>query len=198
MKRNRKSILVKRIVTAVLVLMWMILISSFSAQNGQQSGGLSKKVAKNVVETQEKLLKKKWDSKQKEAKILALQFPVRKTAHMTEYGILAVLLMFHFSCYLIRNPGNNSKRTDKELFQLADALDDYHDSKVCHRIPWKCRLALAELLVFLYAAGDELHQRFVAGRTGCWQDVVIDGIGGGIFLLLLSLAHRIYRLHIAK
>lgn len=41
----------------------------------------------------------------------------------------------------------------------------------------------------LYAATDEIHQLFVAGRTGKWQDVLIDSSGAltGMLLVLLVL-----------
>ena len=36
----------------------------------------------------------------------------------------------------------------------------------------------------LYAATDEIHQLFVAGRTGKWQDVLLDSSGALAGLLL--------------
>lgn len=48
------------------------------------------------------------------------------------------------------------------------------------------------VLVFLYAAGDELHQRFVPGRSGQFSDVLIDTLGGICMLLLLHLARKWY------
>ena len=39
----------------------------------------------------------------------------------------------------------------------------------------------------LYAITDEVHQLYIPGRSGKWQDVCIDSIGVllGIFVLLL-------------
>lgn len=48
----------------------------------------------------------------------------------------------------------------------------------------------------ILAAVDEIHQRFVPGRSGELRDVVVDLVGGAIFLLLcwlaccVRLAHR--------
>ena len=39
------------------------------------------------------------------------------------------------------------------------------------------------LLAFLYAASDEFHQSFVAGRGATMMDVGIDSIGAGLGLL---------------
>ena len=44
---------------------------------------------------------------------------------------------------------------------------------------------LAALIALIYAATDEYHQTFVAGRTGTATDVVVDAIGVGIALALL-------------
>ena len=41
----------------------------------------------------------------------------------------------------------------------------------------------------LYAATDEIHQLFVAGRTGKWQDVLLDSSGAlaGLMLAMFML-----------
>lgn len=51
----------------------------------------------------------------------------------------------------------------------------------------------AFICTFLYAATDEFHQRFVAGRAGRITDVAIDGIGA--FLALLFLYFILRRVH---
>lgn len=44
---------------------------------------------------------------------------------------------------------------------------------------------LGALIALLYAATDEYHQTFVAGRSGSATDVLVDAIGVGIALALL-------------
>lgn len=46
------------------------------------------------------------------------------------------------------------------------------------------RYVLAFFLTILYAASDEWHQGFTRGRTPSFSDIVIDGAGGFIGLLL--------------
>ncbi len=41
------------------------------------------------------------------------------------------------------------------------------------------------------AAADECHQLFVPGRSGRWQDVVIDTLGGLAFLAAVALPGRL-------
>jgi VanZ family protein len=51
--------------------------------------------------------------------------------------------------------------------------------------PLSDRLRLIGLLLaLLYAASDEYHQTFVPGRNGHWPDVVVDGVGGVIAVLV--------------
>lgn len=39
--------------------------------------------------------------------------------------------------------------------------------------------------VFLYAVSDEIHQLFVPGRVGCFQDVMIDTSGGILACIII-------------
>ena len=83
----------------------------------------------------------------------------RKCAHLIEYAALAMLLW-----RALRKPVKNVS------------------------CPWNWREArLVLLLVALYAASDEFHQRFVATRTAHVTDVLIDIAGGaaGLFALWL-------------
>ena len=43
--------------------------------------------------------------------------------------------------------------------------------------PLRNLLVAAALLALAYAAADEYHQTFVEGRTGTWEDVVLDALG---------------------
>lgn len=92
----------------------------------------------------------------------AVRWCVRKTAHLTEYAILAWLWW-----RALRRPVR-------------------HDAR-----PWSWRVAgLALLAVALYAATDEWHQSFVPNRTGAVRDVMIDTAGGLFGLGILWLWHR--------
>ena len=43
-------------------------------------------------------------------------------------------------------------------------------------------------IAVVYAATDEYHQGFVAGRHSTWVDVLIDSLGAGICVLLIHRA----------
>ena len=92
---------------------------------------------------------------------------VRKTAHVTEYAILALLLW-----RALQKPG--SRRGDE-----ADSSKPK---------PWRWPVAWgAFALAVLYAITDEFHQSFVPSRTGHSLDVLIDSCGAaaGLFVLWL-------------
>ena len=51
--------------------------------------------------------------------------------------------------------------------------------------PGRWAPAVAWAVAVLYAASDEYHQTFVAGRNGTPVDVLIDGVGAALGLALL-------------
>jgi VanZ family protein len=81
---------------------------------------------------------------------------IRKCAHLTEYAVFAVLLW-------------------RALHLSTNSLPTWSWSKVGGTL----------LIVFLYAATDEFHQRFVPTRTPLVSDVFIDTTGGAIGLFAL-------------
>lgn len=145
-----------RILTGILAICWMFLIGSFSAQTGTESGSMSKGVAEHLVTLEEQVFHKEYTAVDRENKIEALQFPIRKLAHMTEYGLLVMILALHFGCYSF-GAGN---------LQL--------------------RLLVSWLFAIGYAATDEIHQLFVPGRSGQLTDVCIDAAGALLGVLGFS------------
>ena len=97
----------------------------------------------------------------RETTIRQVQLAVRKGAHVTEYAILALLL------YRALRP---TQRRRPETW--------------CPRCAgWALGIAVA------YAASDEWHQSFVPSRDGSIHDVIIDGSGAALGLLLLQRRH---------
>ena len=82
---------------------------------------------------------------------------MRKTAHMTEYGVL--VLLYWRALY---RPGVGGRKA------------------------WSRRAALtAFVLAVAYAASDEFHQSFVASREGSIRDVGFDSAGALVALWAL-------------
>lgn len=96
------------------------------------------------------------------------------------------------------------KLTDKEVEEIAEKAS-YPVRKLAHFLMYALLAFLSALLIFeytqkkriiyfgavlvtfLYACTDELHQKFVSGRSGQISDVLLDTAGGlfGATLLLL-------------
>ena len=96
-----------------------------------------------------------------EAQVDGLHHLFRKCGHLTEYAVLALLIW-------------------RALHVSQNPLPTWSWPKVCGTL----------LLVFLYAASDEFHQRFVPTRTPLVSDVFIDTAGGAIGLLVLWFLQR--------
>jgi VanZ family protein len=84
------------------------------------------------------------------------QLAVRKSAHISEYGILALL------CW-------SGRRLDTRRLRYWSWKEFWSIIAVCS----------------LYAVSDELHQLFVASRGSSPVDVAIDAVGASLFLLLV-------------
>ena len=86
--------------------------------------------------------------------IARVQFFVRKTAHLSEYAILAMLLW-----RALRHMAHRPEKMSTLFLSV-----------------W--------LICWLFAASDEFHQSFVPSRTASPKDVMIDVIGALIGLTI--------------
>jgi VanZ family protein len=92
----------------------------------------------------------------------AIVLGIRKTAHMAEYGLLALLVW-----RALRKPTRSDPR------------------------PWNWKQAGVALgWAIAYAASDELHQAFVPSRQGQYTDVLFDATGAALGVLGLWLFGR--------
>jgi VanZ family protein len=126
------------------VVLWMALIFGFSTDAGAPRN--SSRIIGPLL---------RWlDPEISDATVQAIQLAVRKTAHVTEYAIL-VLLVWRAR----RQPVRGDSR------------------------PWRWNDAVVAFVVAaLFAASDEWHQSFVPSREGQWSDVAIDSVGAAMGL----------------
>lgn len=97
---DRKTfLLIRKITTVVLALAWMAVIYAFSAQPAGQSSQASGSVAYKIAEWQNGFFRLDKTEAELSAQAESMQLFIRKTAHMGEYALLAILLCLHFSCY---------------------------------------------------------------------------------------------------
>lgn len=149
------------------------LIFSFSEQDGETSGNLSRMISEKFVEILNAMNGKNWSVLMMESMADYFENPIRKLAHFCEYAVMGTLL------FLIWYPwiGWNKEK---------DTLNK-RNNKRKKRVP-----ALAKIIVpwvFVSAAFDEIHQLFIPGRCGNFWDVLLDTFGGcfGLFTCVLLL-----------
>lgn len=133
MRIRKHGISLRSVLFHVLVIGWMMLIYCFSAQQGDESADVSGSVSCMLVKLAEGLLHLNWD----EAKVLevasVIGYPVRKTAHMTEYGILFLFLFGALGSYEKLNKGKIRWFTALTVTFLYACTDEVHQLFVPNR-----------------------------------------------------------------
>ena len=159
-QQSFKSVLLRNL-AGVLAIVWMCVIFAFSAQSKEESSAVSESFTYRVVSSTNFFFHLDMNDARVKEVADAIEGFVRKAAHMTEYGILSVLLYIwigQWSMSFLRR--------------------------------WGTAFGAAAV----YAATDEIHQLFVAGRSGRFTDVCIDGLGAGLGIFVFILLVRIIRL----
>ena len=88
--------------TILPALIMLIMIFSFSSQTGEESANLSGGLVRTAVERLDSLFHLEMSETEMESFIEGLQHPVRKAAHVTEYFILALLVMLPLYAYQVK------------------------------------------------------------------------------------------------
>ena len=161
---HKKEIVVSSVATIFLILLYA-LIFSFSEQDGETSGGLSRLISEKCVELLNFLSGKNWTELMMNSLAEYFENPIRKLAHFCEYAVMGGLLFFIWYPWL----GLERKKYTNKA------------GKVRRR--WPLVLKISIPWVFVSAAFDEIHQLFVPDRNGNFWDVLLDTAGGcfGLF-----------------
>ena len=91
-----------RRVTGALLVVWMCVIFLFSSQPSDESSKVSGTVCERVVEDANRVLKLEMNQARVQSVAEAIEYPVRKAAHMTEYAILGLLSFAFYSSWQLR------------------------------------------------------------------------------------------------
>ena len=146
-----------RVFSALMLILWMYLIFSLSAEtaaeSSQTSGGIIQAIIKIFYADFENI-----SLSHQQNIISALQFIVRKTAHFCIYAVLGLLSFLCFVTY---------KRPSLVI-----------------------RSSISSFVCLAYAISDEVHQHFIAGRSGEIRNVLIDFCGSLIAIIFLYLITR--------
>ena len=84
---------IKKILIWIPAIVMAMVIFGFSKQDGEESSGLSYKAADMILTVCDKAGMVDYNDNNRDSMIEAVQFPIRKAAHMTEYALLSVLVM---------------------------------------------------------------------------------------------------------
>ena len=143
--------MIKKIILWISVIGMSLVIFDFSTHTGEESSGLSVKIAEYITDIVEKIIMSKSDRHQEIFDVM--HFLIRKGAHFTEFAILGIL-----SFLLVRSYGLTIKNG----------------------------IFIGLTYCILFAVCDEIHQLFVAGRSGNIVDVCIDSAGSLTGIALCS------------
>ena len=157
------QILYIRLLSFFPALLLLGIIFGFSAQTGEDSGSLSFQISLFLVQLFSPFLPAADTHEILWQRAETIHLFVRKAAHMTEYFLLTLSLHLPMLTCF------------KERFSS------------------KSRLWIVFLLTLFFAATDEFHQSFVAGRSGNVIDVCIDSVGilsATLLIYVISLKKR--------
>ena len=149
-----------RMLTTLLTAAVMVMIFAFSTEDAEHSDRTSGLISRRVLSIIHPEYEQLEESRQK---LLYddVQHIVRKCAHFTEYMLLGLLLRM--------------------------CLESWFGRKIKH----SRSLALAGVCGrTVYACTDEFHQLLIEGRSGQWSDVLVDGSGVLLGVLIASLLIR--------
>ena len=166
---KKKKIVVSSVAAIFLILLYM-LIFSFSEQDGETSGGLSRMISEKCVALINALSGRRLSELMMESLAAYFENPIRKLAHFCEYAVMSGLLFgiwYPWLGFARMEKKKKSGKVRKCLPLLVKII-----------IPW----------VFVSAALDEIHQLFVPGRCGNFWDVLLDTAGGcfGLFCCVIG------------
>lgn len=118
-------------VAAMFLVALYVMIFRFSGQEGKESGKLSHKVTKTIVNEINDLGHKNWTEEVKEALISAWEHPVRKLAHFSEYAVMGILVFVIWSPWMKR--GWRLNLLVITWVFVSAAFDEFHQTFVAQR-----------------------------------------------------------------
>ena len=149
-----------RILTTLLTAAVMVMIFAFSTEDAEHSDRTSGLISRRVLSIIHPEYEQLEESRQK---LLYddMQHIVRKCAHFTEYMVLGLMLRLCLESWFGRKVRKSRSLT----------------------IAGFCGGTI-------YACTDEFHQLLIEGRSGQWSDVLVDGSGVLLGVLIAALLIR--------
>lgn len=154
----------KKILSWLLVLIWLVVIFTFSSMNSIDSNAKSEKTINKVLETTIDttnnlgITNKHPKSSKINNYVTKLNFPLRKCMHAFVYFILGLLVL--------------------NALKISN-ITNYRQYLICL------------IFCFICSLFDEYYQTFIDGRTGQIMDSIIDTIGTTISIIGYYLLNKI-------
>ena len=124
----------KRLFLFIPVILWMMVIFWFSANNGAESSSQSARITYGIAAAVDKVFHLGMTEQQRMQMSEGMTFIVRKTAHFSEYLILALLVRTALArCFVKLKPGVQYAVTLVWIFVYA-AMDELHQ----YFVPGRC------------------------------------------------------------
>ena len=146
-----------KILLVLLILVWMGLIYFLSSVPGQESNIKSKAMIQKAIEKEVGVGKKEVTEEEHQKQVQRLVNKINAPLRKVVHAVVYVILSI--------------------LIGIA--------CKVYGSKKWMY-ISFPVMIAFLYACTDEIHQRYVVGRSGKVSDVLIDTCGAVIGLLILQ------------
>ena len=93
----------KKTISFIVLILWMIVIFSFSSADANKSTGTSDKVITTMIEIKDKITNNETPNNEREIIVKNSSFYIRKIAHITEYLILGFLMFNLLKQYSVTN-----------------------------------------------------------------------------------------------
>lgn len=93
----------KKTISFIVLILWMIVIFSFSSADANKSTGTSDKVITTMIEIKDKITNNETPNNEKEIIVKNSSFYIRKLAHITEYLNLGFLMFNLLKQYSVTN-----------------------------------------------------------------------------------------------
>lgn len=179
------------ILSVVLVITMLCVIFRFSAANATHSSHLSEGVCIRLVRELSAIFPQKFPEEKLVKVAEAIEYPVRKCAHFTEYAVLGITVnLYLWTCYQMEIFQGKKKKvteiqwteeklqkiTEQEAIIQENLLPKIENIEQKKLSIWNF-LIRAEIFCALYACSDEFHQYFVPGRSCKLFDVCVDSTG---------------------
>ena len=188
----KNNLVIQKILSMTLVLVWMITVFIFSSQDGNEtlntSGAFIYAIDTRISSSNEPKVEKENQNIEQSSKSdisennkykyeysANVQKIVRKNAHYFLYMIGGVILSVFF-CVNSRKRVNKNSSNEKEIAIIKK------DKTIFYAI----------MVGIIYAFTDEFHQKFVPGRTSSLKDVLIDSLGVITGVIILKILKLIY------